>query len=104
MKDERGTNVSNIECKTEPERYYGTCLIVLSPASDKLNADVRLHVLFREDFAQNPRRVMREVNAASFKSALGVLSTTTAVGLDFDNLDVSPHRRQDMTLKNREWL
>ena len=42
---------------------------------------------------------MREVNAASFKGALGVLSTTAAVGLDFDNLDVSPHRRQDMTLK-----
>ena len=47
---------------------------------------------------------MREVNTASFKGALGVLSTTTAVGLDFDNLDVSPHRRKDMTLENREWI
>ena len=92
MKDERGTNVSNIECKTEPERYYGTCLIVLSPASDKLNADVRLHVLFREELAQNPGRVVREVNAASFEGALSVLPTTARVGLNFDDLDVSPHR------------
>ena len=103
MKYEGGTNVSNIECKTEPERY-GTCLIVLSPASGKLNADVRLHVLFREELAQNPGRVVREVNAASFESALGVLSMTARVGLDFDDLHVSPHRRQDMTLENREWL
>ena len=47
---------------------------------------------------------MREVNAASFEGALGVLSTTARVGLDLDDLDVSPYRRQDMTLENREWL
>ena len=47
---------------------------------------------------------MREVNTTSFEGALGVLSTTARVGLDFDNLDVSPYRRQDMTLENREWL
>ena len=99
----RGTSVSRIECKNESD-HYSTCLIVLPPASGKLNADIRLHVLFREDFAQNPGRVMREVNATSFEGALGVLSTTTRVGLDFDNLDVSPHRREDMTLENREWL
>ena len=103
MKDERGTTVSKIECKNESE-HYGTCLIVLSAASSKLNADVRLHVLFREELAQNPGRVVREVNAASFEGALSVLSTTARVGLDFDDLDVSPHGRQDMTLENREWL
>ena len=92
-----------VECKHESE-HYGTNLIVLSPTSGKLNADVRLHVLFREELAQNPGQVVRKINATSFEGALSVLLTTARVGLNFDDLNVSPHRRQDMTLENREWL